>query len=162
VGSSCVAALLLGMIAGAGPELTADCLVHMSHEELESLYCASPPAPVLDGYFPGRSSRMPRVTGMVWKGKQFCAADASIINRWCFGIMAVQAQVYPGESWLDGKPALIMDYRGSSKVWSNVRDELREVAPGLYLGIMYKEAKYEKGKCEPKLVEFFVLESCCH
>jgi hypothetical protein len=31
-----------------------------------------------------------------------------------------------------------MDYRGMSHIWGNVRDEIREVAPGLYLGLMYR------------------------
>src|SRR5581483_11598637 len=127
------------------PDLTADCLEHMSRDELECLYRASPSAPVLDGYFPGRSLKMPRASSVIWKGKEFRCGQV-IINHWCMGIVAVQAKVCLGESWLDGKPAFIMDYRGSSRmIWRNSRDELREVAPGLYLGIMYKE-----GKCEPK------------
>lgn len=151
--------LMLLLLPVAGPAadpaapLTLDCLAQMSHDELEALYCAAPLAPVLDGYFAGRAMKLPRVTGMMWKGKLFCAADGTIVNRWCLGITAIQARVYPGESWLDGKPALIMDYRESSRVWHNVRDELREVSPGLYLGIMYREKK-----CAPKLVQFFAME----
>jgi hypothetical protein len=144
-------------LAEPEPHLTADGLVHMCRDELEALYRNAPPAPVLDGYFPGRSTKMPRATGMVWKGKLFCAADGTIVNRWCLGVTAIKACVYPGESWQDGKPSLIMDYRESSKVWHNVRDELREVCPGLYLGIMYREQK-----CGPKLVQFFVLECCAN
>jgi hypothetical protein len=129
----------------------------MSRDELESLYRASPPAPVLDGYYPGRSVKMPRCSSLIWKGKEFRCGEV-IINHWCMGIVAVQANVCLGESWLDGNPSFIMDYRGSSRmIWRNSRDELREVAPGLYLGIMYKE-----GKCEPKFATFFVLEACEH
>lgn len=146
----------MGMIASAGPDLTADSLVRMSRDELECLYRASPPAPVLDGYFAGRSVRMPRATSVIWKGKEFRCGDI-IINHWCLGLVAVKANVHPGESWLDSKPSLIMDYRGSSQViWRNSRDELREVSPGLFLGIMFKD----KG-CDPKLASFFVLEECC-
>ncbi len=45
--------------------------------------------------------------------------------------------MYVGESLLDGQPALILDY-SKSRLWPDVRDEEREVSPGLYLGIMYR------------------------
>jgi hypothetical protein len=153
--------------ARTAPTVAADCLtldqlVHMSREELEALYCQSEPAPVLDGYYCGRAIRgaggrcavaMSKATGVLWKGKLFCAADCSIVNRWCLGLKAIEAQVYRGDSWLDGKPSLIMDYRQTSKVWGDVRDELRQVGPCLYLGIMYHDKK-----CDPKFAMFFALE----
>ena len=75
-------------------------------------------------------------------------------HQW-LGLKAIEAQVYPGESWLDGGPSLVMDYRGTSKVWRNVRDELREVAPGLFLGVMYED------RCTgPKFRMFFALQAC--
>ncbi len=46
-----------------------------------------------------------------------------------------------------------MDYRGMSHVWSDVRDELREVAPGVYLGLMYR---CKAG--QPRMKMFFALE----
>lgn len=137
--------------------LTLDSLVHMSRCELEELYRNAPQAPPLDGYYAGRSMKRPKTTGMIWKGKLFCAADCTLINRWCCGLHAIKAKVYPGESWFDGKPSLIMDYRETSRVWKDVRDELREVAPGLYLGIMY----HDKGCCERKFATFFALECGC-
>ena len=78
-----------------------------------------------------------RATRLVWQGKYF-RDDGTMTNR-VFGVgRAIPADVYLGESWLDGHPALIFDYSGS-KLWPNVRDEVREVAPGLSVGIMYKE-----------------------
>jgi hypothetical protein len=50
---------------------------------------------------------------------------------------AIPADVYVGESWADGRPSLIFDY-SRSRLWPDVRDEVREVAPGLYLGVMYR------------------------
>jgi hypothetical protein len=141
---------------GAGCCLTLDSLTHMSRCELEELYRNAPPAPPLDGYYAGRSMKRTKATGMIWKGKLFCGADCTLVNRWCCGLQAIQAKVYPGESWFDGKPALIMDYRETSHVWKDVRDELREVCPGLYLGIMY----HDKGCC-PKFATFFALECGC-
>jgi len=45
--------------------------------------------------------------------------------------------VYRDESWFDGKEAIILDYSKTSLVAHWIRDEIREVAPGLYLGIVY-------------------------
>lgn len=151
--------------AAEGPQpLTAQCLLRMNRCELEALYRQAPPAPVLDGYFAGLAIRRPggklaavssSATGLIWKGKQFCAAAGTLINRWACGVEAVEAQVHPGESWVDGQPALIMDYRGSSPVvWRNVRDELREIAPGLYLGVMVQDRA-----AGPKVGQFFALEA---
>ncbi len=32
---------------------------------------------------------------------------------------------------------MILDYEGTSRIYGNYRDEIRQVAPGLYLGLMY-------------------------
>ncbi|MGI8729918.1 MAG: hypothetical protein ACR2LK_08005, partial [Solirubrobacteraceae bacterium] len=53
------------------------------------------------------------------------------------GLRAVRAKVYREESWFDGKDAIILDYSKSSLLARGIRDEIREVAPGLYLGIVY-------------------------
>jgi hypothetical protein len=143
--------------------LTLDSLVRMSRCELESLYCRACPAPMLDGCYRGKSIRWAgsclavpdsKLTGCLWKGKHFDSCSGTLVNQWCGGVEKVHANVYCGESWLDGKPSLIMDYRGSSPVvWHNGRDELREICPGLYLGVMFKD------KCpQPKFVRFFALE----
>jgi hypothetical protein len=48
-----------------------------------------------------------------------------------------------------------MDYHETSRVWVDVRDEVREVAPGLYLGRMYR-----RKPCGPEFQFFFALEAC--
>jgi hypothetical protein len=57
------------------------------------------------------------------------------------GEKAIRAKVYIDESWFDGKPAIILDYSKTSLVAHWVRDEIRQVYPGLYLGIVYWEHK---------------------
>lgn len=137
--------------------LCLETLAKMCPDELEALYRNAPPAGCLDGYYPGVSMKRPKLTGLMWKGKIFCPSAGTIVNRWILGAKFITAQVYPGESWLDGKPSLIMDYRQSSRIWGNVRDELREVAPGLYLGIMYRDKK-----CGPEFDRYFALKAeCC-
>jgi hypothetical protein len=81
-----------------------------------------------------------------------------MINRLAGGREAVTASVYVGESWLDGKPSLILDYAGSKR-FDDVRDEMREVSPGVFVGLTYVR------KCPaPKLAMFFALDAnrgCC-
>jgi hypothetical protein len=76
------------------------------------------------------------------------------VNQWR-GVRAIRAAVCYGPSWLDGGPSVVMDYHRTSRVWSDVRDEVREVAPGLYLGRMYRRTG-----CGPQFQLFFALEVC--
>jgi hypothetical protein len=78
-----------------------------------------------------------------------------MINQWR-GVRAIRARVYEGESWLDGKPATYLDYHGTSRVWDDVHDEIREVCPGVWLGVMY----HRDCPC-PKFGTFFALEAPC-
>jgi hypothetical protein len=145
--------------AGDPPRDMAD-LVRMSKYELDALYLASPPAPVPSGYVPGRAIKSPgsrftaanaRMTRLVWQGKVF-RDDGTMVNRVFGGATAIPADVFFGESLMDGKPALVLDY-SRSKLWPNVRDEVREVSPGLYLGVMYD------GKSVVKQKMYFTLDA---
>lgn len=120
-------------------------LVRMPAADLHALYRAAPAASVPSGFVPGRAIKNPgsrttvanaRATRLIWQGKIF-RDDGTMINRFFGAGRAIPADVFVGESWVDGQPALIFDY-SRSKLWPTVRDEVREVSPGLYLGIMYK------------------------
>ena len=152
----------------AGPAL--QCLEQLAALpwcELEQLYRKSPAGSIPDGfacgkvvYCPAEPFAGPRAhfAGMIWKGKHFCSAQGTLVNQW-LGIAAIRARVSYGPSWLDGAEAIILDYCGESRVWADVRDEMREVAPGLYLGAMVLR------RCpQPKLKLFFCLQanSCAH
>ncbi len=171
VHSFAVIAVLTGVLA-AVPEASAsdnpvspapqsmEQLVRMSAADLSALYATSPAASVPSGFVPGRAIKNPgsrftatnaRATGLLWKGKIF-RDDGTMINRLGGGLKAIPADVYVGESLVDGQPSLIFDY-SRSKLWPDVRDEVREVSPGLYLGIMYK------GKAQPKQEMFFTLDA---
>jgi hypothetical protein len=146
-----------------GERLSLERLARLSWEELDCLYRQAqpgrPPCGVLDGrviYDNQRKLSGLRTAGAkaLWLGKEFDQEQGMLINRWRFG-RAIKAEIYPGQSWLDGGPALITDYRQTSLVWRKIRDEVREVAPGLYLGVMFR--------CEKEgahLVVFFALEEC--
>jgi hypothetical protein len=138
-------------------------LSHLSYPALEQLYRAAPPGCIPNGYTCGRAIYCPdkrlsavrsKVTHLLWHGKDF-RCDGTLINQWS-GVKAIRARVCYSDSWLDGGPSIIMDYSGTSLVWRDVRDELRQVAPGLYLGVMYR--RREAG---PKFITYFALEVQC-
>jgi hypothetical protein len=123
-------------------------LLAMTQEELDERYRASPPGPVPDGS--GEGSMLLDVPGrlrgvaarlihlLAWQGKVFDAAKGELRNRVTpLGVQAVAAEVYLGPSRFDGGQSVVLDYSRRSLVARPVRDELREVAPGLYLGFAY-------------------------
>jgi hypothetical protein len=149
----------------ATPVCSMDQLVRMSRCELEALYRGAAVAPVPDRFVPGRAIFSPgspktvraaKMTRVLWQGKEF-RCDGTMINH-VFGLKAVRANVFYGPSWFDGGPAVVLDYAGMSKLFDGVRDEVREVAPGLYLGLTYLRSK----PCEPAM--FFTLDARrpCH
>ena len=135
-------------------------LVRLDRCELETLYrnadMGTPPCGVTSGraiYNPGGkfAPAAAQMTRLLWQGKVF--QDDLMINR-VFGIRAVKARVSVGTSWFDGKPSLIMDYCGTSRLFPNVRDEMREIEPGLYVGLTY--LRRPEG---PKLATFFAIDA---
>ena len=71
-------------------------------------------------------------------GKVFDAAKGELRNKVVpFGINAPISKVYFGPSWFDNKECIVIDYSQTSLVAQWIRDEVREVSPGLYLGIAY-------------------------
>lgn len=77
--------------------------------------------------------------GLVWQGKIFekeSNESAVLFNR-VFGFKAIKAKVFFGKSWYDGQESIVVDYQDTSLLVPFVRDEIREIAPGLYLGRAY-------------------------
>jgi hypothetical protein len=74
-----------------------------------------------------------------WTGKAFAADGCSGTNTFARGRprRAFRASISP--SALDGRPALVLDYKGAGEVmWGTVagmRDELRQVVPGVLIGM---------------------------
>jgi hypothetical protein len=78
------------------------------------------------------------VKRFVWQGKTFDRAHGVLRNRIsAFGINAIVAEVYKGPSQFDGQPCIVLDYSKTSLVASWIRDEIRLVAPKVYLGLVY-------------------------
>lgn len=74
----------------------------------------------------------------LWRGKAFTPDGTALLNVISpFGIRAISAAVRPDTSALDDRPCVLLDYSTSSFVAQWIRDEIREYAPGKYLGMVY-------------------------
>jgi hypothetical protein len=130
----------------AAPSLTLEALMAMSAGELSSLYARSEPGPMPDGVSAGLATAAPgtslgafseKVFAIFWQGKVFDRTNGRLLNRILGFLRAVPARIFIGESWSDGRPAIIIDYLGVSLLCAPVRDEIRQVGPSLYLGYAY-------------------------
>lgn len=169
--SVALAALLVGSVALAYQPDTSCCihtwtptslddLQSLSVEQLTDLYrrcdIGRPITGVADGRllcltdpkFPRLKVRMART---VWRGKGACE-NGYFTNRWIGGIDWIDSHYVVGPSWVDGKPAVLMEYAPKTPLFANMHDELREVSPGLYFGPVY-----ERFPC-PKLRGFVGLK----
>ncbi|MDQ2659825.1 MAG: hypothetical protein M3Y03_05340 [Verrucomicrobiota bacterium] len=73
-----------------------------------------------------------------WKGKIFDPVKGQLRNKILpLGHKAIVANVYKDESWFDQKECIVLDYSKTSLVAKWIRDEIREVAPGIYLGLVF-------------------------
>jgi len=170
---NCVFAIVIGCGALSAPEaraqlsaasntVTLDGLLRMSPAELETVYRQGTMAAVPEGRIRGtallapgtrRARSLSRGARLVWQGKVFEPGQNTAVNRF-FGLRLVRAQVYQGPSWLDGQPSLVLDYSQTSRIYADNRDEIRQVAPGLLLGLMY-----DRTTAPPGLQMYFALEA---
>jgi hypothetical protein len=123
-------------------------LLAASQAQLDALFAASPAGDIPNGEAQGRAIIAPgtKYTGAIadfinqfgWQGKVFDAKSGTLKNKiFVVGLHAIIAKVYKGNSWLDGKECIVLDYSETSIVAQHVRDEIRLVGPGLYLGVVY-------------------------
>lgn len=153
--------LVAGRGLADGP-LTPECLIRMSRCQLLDLYrggaVTAAPVGFVRGYpifEPGKRLTPVRThaTRLLWQGKEFNCGGDTMINH-VVGLKMVTAKVFPAESWYDGQPTLVFDYECTSKLFAVTRDEVREVAPGVFLGLTYL-----RKACGPELAVFFVLDA---
>ena len=123
-------------------------LLKMSFEQLEDLFRNSISGPIPNGPANGTAiiasgtPFSPEIAEIVnvfaWKGKEFDAEHGTLTNRILpLGLNAIVAQVYKEASWLDQKECIVLDYSKTSLVAHWIRDEIRLVGPGFYLGRVY-------------------------
>ena len=123
-------------------------LMAMPQKQLDDLFSSSPAGDIPNGQGTGTAiiapgtTFTPEIAELIsvfgWQGKTFDAAHGTLTNRiLAFGLNAIVAQVYKTESWFDGKECIVLDYSKTSLLAKHIRDEIREIGPGLYLGIVY-------------------------
>jgi hypothetical protein len=120
-------------------------LMGLGHDELDELFSTLPPGDMPDGWAEGTAIVAPGtrvspviaklIKSLAWQGKVFDSARGVLRNRVLpFGLNAVAAKVYRDRSRLDGKECIVLDYSETSLVARWIRDEIRALAPGVYLG----------------------------
>ena len=123
-------------------------LLSMSQKELDDLFSGSPAGDIPNGEAQGTAIIAPGtpfsqetaalISTFGWQGKTFDAAHGTLRNRiLAFGLNAIVAEVYKGQSWFDGKECIVLDYSKTSLVAKHIRDEIRQIGPGMYLGVVY-------------------------
>jgi len=142
--------------------VTLDQLLRMGPGELEAVYRQGTAAAIPPGRARGtallapgtrRTRLLARGARLVWQGKIIGPDQATAVNRF-FGARMIRGQLYQGPSWLDGAPSLVLDYSRTSRIYAGNRDEIRQVAPGLFLGLMY-----DRSSEPPNLSMYFALQA---
>ena len=78
------------------------------------------------------------VNVFTWKGKVFDPVKGELRNKILpLGHKAIVAKVYKDKSWFDQEECVVLDYSKTSLLAHYIRDEIREVSPGIYLGLVY-------------------------
>ena len=123
-------------------------LVHSRRSELTALFRASPAGPVPDGRGAGTvllgtggplsviAAGLARA--LLWRGKIVDARAGRLRNLVSpLEVRSFIAQVDQRPSWVGGEPCTVLDYSRTSRLARAVRDEIREVAPRLYMGPVF-------------------------
>ena len=121
----------------------------LSREQLDEIYRSATPGPLPTGDTRGTAivtgALLPRTLARVakllaWQGKVFdmFANDGEagiLINKITpLSLSFIVAKVYRDASWMDQKDTIVIDYSSTSFFAKVIRDEIRQVEPGLYLG----------------------------
>ena len=131
--------------AAKAQNLTLDTLQEMTQDQLNTIYEAAQPGSIPNGasdgraiFFAGSLLTDPAaiLASLIWQGKVFDRDNGVLLNK-VFGFNLIKAKVFYGESLLDGKESIIIDYHHTSTIAKPVRDEIRLVGPDLYLGRAY-------------------------
>jgi hypothetical protein len=128
--------------------VTLNDLTSMSQAELDDLFRRSPVGDIPNGDAQGTAILAPgtEIEGPVlwlarwlaWQGKVFDRSRGTLLNKvGPLGLHLIRASVYVAPSWFDNQPAIILDYSKTSLLARKVRDEIREVSPGTFLGIVF-------------------------
>ena len=111
--------------------------IPMSQDELDRIYTTHESGPIPNGASDGRpiffagsafAGPLAFIAPFFWQGKIFDAEKGTLLNR-VLGFRTVKAKLYHGESLLDARPSVIIDYQGTSVLFGKIRDEIRLIEP---------------------------------
>jgi hypothetical protein len=161
-GKAAVVLAVLAASRASAQGVTPDRLVRMTGPELDALYTSATPGATPRGRVHGIPIVAPgspmgplasRGGRVIWQGKVFRDDGRTAVNRF-FGLRVIEGNLYSGPSWRDGRPSLVLDYQNTSRVYGQYRDEIRQVGPNLYLGLMYSRTQPS-----PTLARYFAFET---
>jgi hypothetical protein len=123
-------------------------LRRMDNRDLDMLFRSSPAGDLPHGRLPGTGLLFPGTPVcaplawllqlLVWQGKETEASGRSLKNLiGPLGMRSIRALLSHDRSWVDGENCVLIDYSMTSIVARSVRDEVRLVAPDLYLGVVW-------------------------
>jgi hypothetical protein len=145
--------------AKASPVTKPEDLMSMTQAQLDELYRNSSLGDIPVGGTHGTAIVMPEsflgkiatrlIRMLIWRGKVFNPSQGDLKNKISpFELKSIRAMVYVGDSWLvKGQQAIVIDYSKTSLLARKVRDEIRQVAPGLYLGKVFWGHKHVLDFC---------------
>ncbi len=120
-----------------------------SREELDEIYTNASPGDIPSGDTRGTAILTGSIFSKIvaafarlfaWQGKVFdlyCPGGQAglLVNKITpFSLTFIVAKVYRDKSWLDEKETIVIDYSKTSFVAKVIRDEIRQIEPGVYLG----------------------------
>jgi hypothetical protein len=128
--------------------ITEEVLLGTANSALDTLFRQSPAGPIPDGdtrgtvlAWPGTWLAKPLaflVYLIAWKGKVLSHREALLRNKITpLGLHLIKARLSFDDSWVDQRQCILIDYSNTSFVARMVRDEIRLVGPGLYLGVVW-------------------------
>jgi hypothetical protein len=132
--------------------ITVPDLLKMPQSQLDDLFEKSPAGDIPDGEAKGTAIIAPGtkytahiaelINHFAWQGKVFDSHKGLLRNEiLTLGMRAIIAKIYKAPSWLDGKECIVLDYSETSLLAHWIRDEIRLIAPRIYLGKVYWDRK---------------------
>jgi hypothetical protein len=123
-------------------------LQRLDNGELDLLFRSSPAGDLPRGRLPGTGLLFPGTPAcrplawlvhlLVWQGKETEPSGRSLKNLiGPLRMRTIRALLSHDRSWVDDRECVLIDYSTTSTVAGMVRDEIRLVAPRLYLGVVW-------------------------
>ena len=123
-------------------------LLNMSQDKIDELYKQGSVGEIPDGASEGiaiiaAGTVFAKVFALLsklffWRGKFFVRDQNFFLNILpLFGIRAFKGEIYKGNGRFTEGETIILDYSQTSLIFKQVKEEMREIAPGFYLAQVY-------------------------